>query len=130
MKNGLERPILSLARLLLVAVFAVPLTLFSAGSQASLAATPAAVTAAAANERITNGTFDSGSANPWWAGANAALRVDSGKLCADVTGGTVNPRDAIIGQNGIVLERGGSYTYTFEWSARQTASIRRAVEIN
>jgi endoglucanase len=65
-------------------------------------------------ERVVNGNFDSGAADPWWAGAGVTGRVTSGEFCAGVTGGTVNGYDALIGQNGVPYEAGQSYTLTFQ----------------
>ncbi|NUS64062.1 MAG: endoglucanase [Saccharothrix sp.] len=69
---------------------------------------------AADYERLVNGTFSSGSADPWWASAGVSNRVTNGELCATVTGGTVNPWDALIGQNGVPFEAGQSYTMSFD----------------
>ncbi|SNT64599.1 endoglucanase [Asanoa hainanensis] len=68
--------------------------------------------AAEGPEQIVNGTFDSGHA-PWWATGNLALDSSSGQLCADVPGGTVNPWDAIIGQDNIPLVAGETYEFRF-----------------
>ncbi|MEU4442874.1 glycoside hydrolase family 9 protein [Actinosynnema sp. NPDC050801] len=69
---------------------------------------------AADYQRLVNGTFSSGSADPWWASAGVSNRVTNGELCATVTGGTVNPWDALIGQNGVPFEAGQSYTMAFD----------------
>ncbi|GAB3008806.1 glycoside hydrolase family 9 protein [Saccharothrix stipae] len=69
---------------------------------------------AADYQRLVNGTFSNGSADPWWASAGVSNRVTNGELCATVTGGTVNPWDALIGQNGVPFEAGQSYTMTFD----------------
>ena len=53
-------------------------------------------------EQIVNGTFDAGTDAVVGTG-NAPAAVVDGRLCADVPGGTVNPWDAIIGQNNIPL---------------------------
>ncbi|WP_447003283.1 glycoside hydrolase family 9 protein [Saccharothrix isguenensis] len=68
---------------------------------------------AADYERLINGTFSSG-ADPWWASAGVSNRVVNGELCATVTGGTVNPWDSLIGQNGVPFEAGQSYTMSFD----------------
>ncbi|MBB5804632.1 endoglucanase [Saccharothrix ecbatanensis] len=68
---------------------------------------------AADYERLINGTFASG-ADPWWASAGVSNRVVNGELCATVTGGTVNPWDSLIGQNGVPFEAGQSYTMSFD----------------
>ncbi|GAA1873347.1 cellulase [Asanoa iriomotensis] len=79
-----------------------------------LAATTLAGAPAAAEgpEQIVNGTFDNGHA-PWWATGNLTLDSSSGQLCADVPGGTVNPWDAIIGQDNIPLVAGETYEFRF-----------------
>ncbi len=64
-------------------------------------------------ERIVNGTFDSGHA-PWWGTGNVALDSSSGRLCADVPGGTVNPWDVVIGQDQIHLVAGESYSFSVD----------------
>ncbi|MFD0206000.1 MULTISPECIES: glycoside hydrolase family 9 protein [Saccharothrix] len=69
---------------------------------------------AAEYERLVNGSFSSGSADPWWASAGVSNRVTNGELCATVTGGTVNPWDSLIGQNGVPFEAGQSYTMSFD----------------
>ncbi|MEV0715271.1 glycoside hydrolase family 9 protein [Asanoa sp. NPDC050611] len=79
-----------------------------------LAATALAGAPAAAEgpEQIVNGTFDNGHA-PWWATGNLTLDSSSGQLCADVPGGTVNPWDAIIGQDNVPLVAGETYEFRF-----------------
>ncbi|MER6510980.1 glycoside hydrolase family 9 protein [Nonomuraea sp. NPDC001636] len=67
-------------------------------------------------EQIVNGTFDAGTA-PWWSTGNTTLTVDGGRLCADVPGGTANPWDVIIGQDGVPLVAGDTYAYRFSASA-------------
>ncbi|CAM3357625.1 glycoside hydrolase family 9 protein [Kibdelosporangium persicum] len=78
---------------------------------------------AAAYERILNGTFASGTADPWWASAGVTNRVVGGELCASVTGGTTNPWDALIGQNGVPFEAGQQYTMSFDAYATTPQSI-------
>ena len=65
-------------------------------------------------ERLVNGNFDSGAPDPWWAGAGTLGRVTGGEYCVDVTGGTANGYDALIGQNGVPYEAGQSYTLRFD----------------
>ena len=55
-------------------------------------------------EQIVNGTFDTGTA-PWWGTGNSRRSSRRRPLCADVPGGTVNPWDAIIGQDDVPLSR-------------------------
>ncbi|WP_181770655.1 glycoside hydrolase family 9 protein [Amycolatopsis pittospori] len=80
-----------------------------------LTASLATGTAHAADyQRILNGAFDSGTADPWWASAGVTNRVVDDELCASVTGGTANPWDALIGQNGVPFEAGQQYTMSFD----------------
>lgn len=88
---------------------------------------PAAPAGAATNERITNGSFDSGAKAPWWSSANTPSAVDSGRLCADVPGGAAKPPpvwDSLIGHNNIPFEKGQPYKLTFKASASKNSRIR------
>ncbi|WP_326561196.1 glycoside hydrolase family 9 protein [Micromonospora sp. NBC_01796] len=67
-------------------------------------------------EQIVNGTFDGGHA-PWWGTGNLTLDSSTGRLCADVPGGTVNPWDVIIGQDNVPLVAGETYEFQFFGSA-------------
>ncbi|WP_219460293.1 glycoside hydrolase family 9 protein [Nonomuraea rhizosphaerae] len=91
-----------------------------------LALAPTAAGAAAEGpEQIVNGTFGTGTA-PWWSTGNVTLTLDQGRLCADIPGGTVNPWDAIIGQDDIALVAGETYAYSFTASA-DPAKVPRAL---
>ncbi|WP_318307107.1 glycoside hydrolase family 9 protein [Amycolatopsis solani] len=91
---------------------------------AVLGLTAGAVPAAAADyERLLNGTFDSGSADPWWAGSGTTGRVTGGEFCISVPGGTANGYDALSGQNGVPFEAGQPYTLTFDAHATTTQQI-------
>lgn len=106
-----------------------PPRLLAAALLAALTAAtlPAAGTALAADyERVLNGTFDSGSADPWWSSAGVTNRVTGGELCAAVTGGTTNPWDALIGQNGIPFESAQSYTLSFDARATTAQTVAAA----
>ena len=81
---------------------------------------PTAASEAAEYERLVNGDFSSGSADPWWTGANTRGSVTGGEYCVDVTGGTANGYDALSGQNGVPYEAGQSYTLKFD--ARATVA--------
>src|SRR5262245_41453206 len=74
-------------------------------------------------ERIVNGNFDSGAADPWWTGAGTSGRVTGGEFCVDVTGGTANGWEALVGQNGVPYEAGQSYTLTFDARAETPQQI-------
>jgi endoglucanase len=78
---------------------------------------------AADYERIVNGAFSGGTADPWWSGAGVSGRVVDGEFCAAVTGGTANPWDALIGQNGVPSESGQSYTFAFDAHATTAQRI-------
>jgi endoglucanase len=79
-------------------------------------------------ERVLNGTFDSVK-TPWWSSGNTPSRVESGRLCADIPAGTVNPWNSMIGQNDIPLEAGQPYTLRFTASATRNVTIRAAVAL-
>ncbi|WP_228122352.1 glycoside hydrolase family 9 protein [Saccharothrix syringae] len=85
---------------------------------------------AADYERLVNGTF-TGTLDPWWAGTGVSNRLVNGELCATVPGGTANPWDALIGQNGVPFEAGQSYTMKFDAYAATpqpiTANLGEAV---
>jgi endoglucanase len=91
---------------------------------ATLGLTAAAVPAAAADyERLLNGTFASGTVDPWWAGSGTTGRVTNGEFCTSVTGGTANGYDALSGQNGVPYEAGQQYTLTFDAHATTAQQI-------
>jgi endoglucanase len=78
---------------------------------------------AADYERLLNGTFSSGTLDPWWAGSGTTGRVTGGEFCTAVTGGTANGYDALAGQNGVPFETGQQYTLTFDAHATTTQQI-------
>ncbi|MCG5214299.1 glycoside hydrolase family 9 protein [Streptosporangium soli] len=79
-------------------------------------------------EQIVNGTFDTAT-EPWWATANTRLELDGGRLCADVPGGTVNPWDVIIGQDGVPLVQGETYAYTFTAAASSAKPAKALIQL-
>ncbi|WP_424536073.1 glycoside hydrolase family 9 protein [Sphaerisporangium viridialbum] len=91
-------------------------------------AIPAASTLAEGPEQIVNGTFDSGG-DPWWHTANLTFDTSGGRLCADVPGGTVNPWDAIIGQDGIPLVKDETYAFSLYGSATPAKVGRALVQL-
>ncbi len=104
-----------------------PPRLLAATLLVALTAFPLAAPAAAADyERVLNGAFDSGTADPWWSGAGVTNRVTGGELCASVTGGTTNPWDALIDQNGVPFESGQSYTFSFDAHATTAQPVTAA----
>ncbi|TMR97218.1 glycoside hydrolase family 6 protein [Nonomuraea basaltis] len=84
--------------------------------------------AAAAPQLVVNGTFSGGTA-PWWKSANTSMAVDAGRLRVNVTGGTANPWDAMVGQNGISLVKGKSYTLSFDASASAAVTAVTTVQL-
>lgn len=93
-----------------------------------LGATASAGAAAAdVYERVLNGAFDTAK-TPWWSSANSPSRVESGRLCADIPAGTVQPWEAMIGQNDIPLEADQPYTLRFTASATRNVTVRTALE--
>lgn len=111
----------------------------SALAMATLVATAAAAltatTAQAATDdapQVVNGSFDDGS-EPWWATENLVDSVDtsSGAMCVAVPGPTVNPWDAIVGQDGFDLPA-DDYVLSFDVSAAtadgQPAAVRALMQ--
>jgi endoglucanase len=88
----------------------------------------AAASPAAAAEFVLNGTFGSGAVAPWWT-ANASASVVDGRMCVAVPGGTANPWDAIVGQNGVALENGRTYTFSFVASADAPVTVKALVQL-
>jgi endoglucanase len=84
---------------------------------------------ASATEHIANGTFDSGT-DPWWSTANAPLRAEGGRLCADVPAGAANPWDVSLGHNGIPLANGAGYRLSFTASASAPVTVKANVQLN
>lgn len=85
-------------------------------------------TAATAAEMVVNPSFEAGQ-QPWWATGNLSPRTEGGRLCADVPGGTENPWDAIIGQDGIRLVEGQRYRFAFSASGEPRGSVRAMVQM-
>ncbi|WHM40748.1 glycoside hydrolase family 9 protein [Streptomyces sp. BPTC-684] len=79
---------------------------------AGLTTLPSAPAGADETEQLKNGTFDT-TTDPWWTTGNVTAGLSGGRLCADVPGGTANPWDVGIGQNGIALVKGESYRFSF-----------------
>jgi endoglucanase len=105
--------------------------LLAAAVSAALAVTGLTASAAQADEveQVKNGTFDSGGTDPWWWTGNVPASVVDGQMCAAVPAGTVNPWDAIIGQNDIPLISGESYTLSFTASASINKTISANVQL-
>ncbi len=90
---------------------------------------PDSIAAQSLNELVSNGTFNSGTVAPWWQGANTQLRVENALLRADVTGGTANPWDALLGQDGIPLNNAQAYTLAFTASSSTPVTVRVTVQL-
>jgi endoglucanase len=105
--------------------------LLAATVSAALTVTGLTASTAHAQEvdQVSNGTFDNGSTDPWWWTSNVPASVVDGQMCADVPAGTVNPWDAIIGQNDIPLIAGESYALSFTASATISKSISANVQL-
>jgi endoglucanase len=65
-------------------------------------------------ERVVGGQFAGTTPDPFWNGTGTTGRVVNGEFCTQVPGGTANPWDALVGQNGVPFEAGQSYTLTFD----------------
>ena len=102
-------------------VLAVPL--------AVVATDTAALAADTQYERLLNGTFDSGSKEPWWTSGNTPASVVDGRLCADIPAGTVNPWDALVGQDDVPFESGQPYTLRFDASATRAVDFRAVAQL-
>ena len=72
-------------------------------------------------ENVRNGDFAAGT-DQWFTTGNLTPTIVDGRLCVDVPGGTVNPWDAIVGQNDIALARGASPTATRTRSRRASTA--------
>lgn len=78
-------------------------------------------------ELIINGDFSEGTA-PWWWTGNLAPELADGQLCTVVPGGTVNPWDAIIGQDNLLLQTGESYAFELTGTASRPVTARALVQ--
>src|SRR5690606_27262606 len=78
-------------------------------------------------ELVLNGSFDDGLNGGWWSTGNVTMDVVNGQLCAQIPGGTVNPWDAIIGQNDIPITAGGGYSFSFEASGDPGGQVRGVI---
>ncbi|WP_093838212.1 glycoside hydrolase family 9 protein [Streptomyces aidingensis] len=84
--------------------------------------------AAEGPEQIVNGDFSAGTA-PWWWTENSPASVVDGELCAEVPAGTLNPWDAIVGQDDIPLVAGEGYELSFTAHASIPVTIRTNVQM-
>ncbi|GAA1277459.1 cellulase [Sphaerisporangium rubeum] len=95
---------------------------------ASTLSAPATYAAEEGPEQIVNGSFDNGTA-PWWTTGNLTATVVGGQFCTDVPGGTINPWDAIIGQNDIPLVAGETYAFSMFATATPPRVVRALVQM-
>ena len=95
------------------------IALFAAGSLTAPAI-------AADGENVVNGDFSNGIV-PWFTAGDLTPTIVDGRLCVDVPGGTVNPWDAIVGQNGIALDQGVTYRYSYDVSSSVDGKNVRAL---
>ena len=84
------------------------------------------VSLSSGTENVRNGGFDNGF-DQWFATGNLTPEIVGGVLCVNVPGGTVNPWDAIVGQNDIALEQGTNYSFSFEASGVPSRNARALV---
>ncbi|GLZ82099.1 hypothetical protein Afil01_69060 [Actinorhabdospora filicis] len=103
------------------AVLALTATAAPAFAAPSVPAAPTAV------NLVKNGGFDSGTTS-WWNGANTSMSVSGGALSVAVTGGGAR-WDAPIGQDGVAITAGRSYTISFDVKASKAAKIRSVVQL-
>ncbi|MDH6466206.1 endoglucanase [Micromonospora sp. A200] len=106
---------------------------------ALLAATALALTGAGAGvahaevppdapEQLSNGDFSAG-VSPWFSYGTGALDAADGRLCTTVPGGSANPWDAGIGQDGVRLNAGAEYRLGFDVSATPGAAIKAVLQL-
>ena len=88
-----------------------------------------AVSVAPAAGAAVVGDFDDG-VGSWFTTANLTPSVATGALCAEVPAGTANAWDAIVGLNGVEVEEGETYTFSFRASASAPVTIRALVGQN
>ncbi|MGC0327904.1 endoglucanase [Streptomyces sp. SAI-170] len=93
---------------------------------AALTALPTPSATADEVEQLRNGTFDTGT-DPWWASSNVTAGLDTGRMCADVPGGTANRWDASVGQNDVTLVKGESYRFSFSATGTPEGHVVRAI---
>jgi endoglucanase len=76
-----------------------------------------------------NGSFESGMLG-WWTTSSVSTRIADGQLLGAVTQGGVQPWDAILGQHGIALLAGETYTLRFVASANQQVSVNVLLQLD
>ncbi|MEU2391518.1 glycoside hydrolase family 6 protein [Streptomyces sp. NPDC007369] len=78
-------------------------------------------------ELATNGTFAAGTTG-WWS-SGTSMASAGGALVATVNGGTGNLWDAMVGQDGIRLRPGATYTLSFDAKASAPAKMRTTAQL-
>jgi endoglucanase len=78
-------------------------------------------------ELAANGTFAAGTTG-WWS-TGATMTATDGALAATVDAGTVDPWDAIVGQDGIRFRSGVRYTLSFDARASVAATMRATAQL-
>ncbi|MFI6323966.1 carbohydrate binding domain-containing protein [Nonomuraea sp. NPDC050556] len=102
--------------------------MLAAGTFAAMVvATPAHAAAPSAGDLVVNGSFDSGTKG-WWSSKNTPIKVDGGRLCAEVPAGGEKSWSAQLGQSRVAFEAGQSYKVSFEATATKTARIRSVIQ--
>ena len=85
---------------------------------------------AAAGEMLPDPAFEQASlAAAWWATPNIKLDYKSGALCGPVAGGTAQPWDAIVGINGLRLNRDESYRLSITASGDPGGPMRALAQM-
>ena len=92
------------------------------------AAEPGGPGIAAVTELVKNGTFANGTTS-WWNQTTTPWSVSGGVLNVNVAK-VANSYDAIVGQDGIPLSSGKSYTISFDAKASAAVSMRSTVQLN
>ncbi|WP_024871622.1 glycoside hydrolase family 9 protein [Tolumonas lignilytica] len=94
-------------------------TNISAGASSGVSAGPS-------QELLNNGKFTQGT-DGWWT-AGATLAVDNQMGCATFANAGANPWDVILGQSGISLVKGQTYTLHFNAKAKKNVHIKALVQ--
>lgn len=108
------------------------LALLAAATSLALTGTMAPAALAAPDEeppeQIRNGDFSAGT-SPWFSYGTGDLTNPDGRLCTTVAAGTANPWDAGIGQEGVPLIAGASYTLAFDATATPGATLNAVLQL-
>jgi len=80
-----------------------------------------------AGELLRNGHFTA--LDGWWATSNLKMTGGHGKLCVDVPGGTANPWDAIVGQDGLRIAAGSFYRLSLTLSGTPEGPVSAQLQL-